>query len=148
MNRPRRAAAKKPEGHYAPASSIGKRKTGSTASTRKPRKKNDQTEQDAMGLDILNPAPDTVPVPIPVVMPQPLDPAALALDLKQSYEGQIPQPTLPKRQKRWQQPATNPVVNITDAPIGWNSDEPDLDPEYVFPAIAACVDTNMCYLVI
>jgi hypothetical protein len=150
MDRPRRAAAAKPQGHYAAATSpVKKRKSSATASTssRKKGKQREQTQVDAMGL----PIPTDAAAPIPVITPKPLDPAALALDLDKSYEGQITPPappTRPKRQPRWQQPAANPIMFLEDTPIGWNPDEPDLDPEYVFPAISTSMDTDICYIVI
>lgn len=85
----------------------------------------------------------------PVIVPE-LDPASLALDLKKSYEGQIPLPTLPKpkQQMRWKQSATDPIDNLMDTPKGWNSNEPDLDPKYVFPVISIYIHTDIYYILI
>ncbi|CAG8902680.1 unnamed protein product [Penicillium egyptiacum] len=132
MNRPRRAAARKPEGYYSPSSSIGKGKARSTGKVQKQRAKKGQTEQDERGLNL--PAPS----PAPIITPAPLDPAALELDLQKSYEGQIQPPSLPKRQTRWRQPATNPIVDLADVPQGWNSNEPDLDPDDLISQISRC----------
>ncbi|KAJ5371644.1 hypothetical protein N7517_003650 [Penicillium concentricum] len=52
MGRPRRAAAEKPLGHYAPTSGIRKNNTTRPAGpTRKPRGKKDQSEGNAMSID-------------------------------------------------------------------------------------------------
>ena len=130
MDRPRRAAAQKPEAHYATSSHKS------------------QIKEDAMSSDVPTTAPPSATVPAPVIVLEPLGPASLALDLNKSYEGQIPTPTLPKRQTRWKQPATNPIVNLMDMPKGWNSNEPDLDPKYVFHAISIYMDNNIYHLVI
>ncbi|KAJ5817365.1 hypothetical protein N7447_009598 [Penicillium robsamsonii] len=183
MDRPRRAAAKKPTGHYAPTSGIRKSTPRSGPPVRKPRRKKDQSEGDAMSLDstpadpsqkqgkvkgraegdamdINMPPParkdpkgkgrsggDPAPIaagakgiePIGEVSPEALDPAALALDLKNSYEGKILPPVQrPARQQRWKQPATNPIEYLEDVPTGWDSEEPDLDPDDLKSQIARC----------
>ncbi|KAF4772209.1 hypothetical protein HAV15_004948 [Penicillium sp. str.  len=141
MNRPRRAAATKPPGHYAPTSPAKKRKASDTASAsaRKKGKQKAQPMVDGMGVSIPGPVPGpSAAVPIPVITPTPVDPAALALDLNKSYEGQIPPPTRPIRQTRWQQPAANPIMFIQDTPKGWNDKEPDLDPDDLNAQIARC----------
>ncbi|KUM57067.1 hypothetical protein ACN42_g10127 [Penicillium freii] len=126
MNRPRRAASTKPVGHYAPTSQ--KRKASATGGgpARKKGKKAAQPQVDGIGL------------PIPVIQPTPLDPAALALDLNKSYESEILPPTRPKRQTRWQQPASNPIMKLQHTPKGWNDQEPDLDPDDLKAQIARC----------
>lgn len=136
MNRPRRAAAAKPQGHYAATTSPAKRRKASDSASASARKKGKQKAQPQPLLDGIGlPMPGPVPaVPIPVITPAPLDPAALALDLNKSYEGKITPPVRPKRQPRWQQPAANPIIRIENTPNGWNDKEPDLDPEYVFSA--------------
>ncbi|KAG0154482.1 hypothetical protein PDIDSM_50 [Penicillium digitatum] len=146
MVRPRRAAAQKPEGHYAAATSPIKKRRISTIASSARKKGKQKTEfqyaEDAMRLPLpgFAPAPAPAPAPshkpIPVMVPPPLNPAALALDLKKSYEGQIPLPTLPKRQKRWRQPAKNPIIRLEDTPKGWNAKEPDLDPDDLEAQIA------------
>jgi hypothetical protein len=157
MDRPRRAAAQKPEGHYAGTSATrktsGTRKTPSTRKasptrkvtksgvTRKQRKGKNPSEGDEM--DMNRPTPAAVET-TPGDPPEPLDPAALALDFKRSYEGAIPPPVRPKRGKRFKQPASNPITNLNDVAKGWSLYDPDLDPQYVFPAIQAYVDTNIC----
>lgn len=144
MNRPRRAAAAKPVGHYAATSPAKKRKASdsASASANKKGKQKAQPMVNAIGLPM--PGPVAAPaVAIPVITPTPLDPAALALDLNKSYEGQIAPPIRPKRQPRWQQPATKPIMFMQDTPIGWNSDEPDLDPEYVFLVISTSMATDI-----
>ncbi|KGO42720.1 hypothetical protein PEX1_038590 [Penicillium expansum] len=154
MVRPRRAAAQKPQGHYAASTSPTKRrKTSSTASSaRKKGKKRAeaQYEEDSMGLPVPTLAPPPAPAtqPIPVIAPQPLDPTALALDLNTSYEGRIPQstPRLPSRQPRWRQPATNPILFKEHTPKGWNDKEPDLHPDDLDAQIARCrerIDDNI-----
>ncbi|KAJ5953015.1 uncharacterized protein N7479_011428 [Penicillium vulpinum] len=158
MDRPRRAAAQKPEGHYALTSPTKKRKTRSEALTGKKDKKNDDSDEDSMSKNMPSSAPqkkgkqkqskidpiaeDTLaPGTIPVILPEPLDPVALALDLKVSYESRIPPPPVrPKRQTRWQRPATNPIVYMEDLPKGFNYDEPDLDPEDLEAQIARCYE--------
>ncbi|OQE36736.1 hypothetical protein PENCOP_c011G05020 [Penicillium coprophilum] len=90
-----------------------------------------------------NPAPvgaDTqASAPVYDPSPEPLDPAALALDLKNSYEGKLPLPApRPERQTRWRQPATNPIERFEDTPKGWNHDEPDLDPNDLESQITRC----------
>ncbi|KAJ5425036.1 hypothetical protein N7465_000106 [Penicillium sp. CMV-2018d] len=138
MNRPRRAAAAKPQGHYAPTSQKRKASDTGSGSARKKGKKPAQPQVDGMGLPIPVPAPADAAVPIPVIQPTPLDPAALALDLNKSYEGEIPPPTRPKRQTRWQQPAANPIMRLQHTPKGWNDQEPDLDPDDLDAQIARC----------
>ncbi|KAJ5521045.1 hypothetical protein N7463_001498 [Penicillium fimorum] len=183
MPRPRRAAAQKPAGHYAPTPGIRKSTTKSVASVRKSRKKKDQSRvdativdtvpdspsqkqgkrkggagKDAMGIDMPPPAqkdpkgkgrsggdPALIAAgakgiePIRESSPEPLDPAALALDLKNSYEGKILPPIQrPARQQRWKQPATNPIEHLEDVPKGWNSEEPDLHSDDLESQIARC----------
>ncbi|CAG8198880.1 unnamed protein product [Penicillium nalgiovense] len=131
MNRPRRATARKPQGYYSPSSSIGKQKI-SAGWVQKERKVKGQTQQVATGSRW------NAPPPISMVIPEPLDTAALELDLQKSYEGKIAPAELPKRQTRWQQPATNPIVNLAEVPKGWNSLEPDLDPDDLISQISRC----------
>jgi hypothetical protein len=143
MNRPRRAAARKPEGYYSPSSSIGKVKisAGRVQKARRGKGQKGQTEQVATGSRRNAPPPT-------MIIPEPLDTAALERDLQNSYEGTVASPSLPKRQTRWRQPATNPIVDLAEVPKGWNSLEPDLDPEYVFPAsVSTCTHTDICYTV-
>ncbi|CAI7598174.1 unnamed protein product [Penicillium crustosum] len=140
MNRPRRAAAAKPQGHYAATTSPAKRRKASDSASASARKKGKQKAQPQPLLDGIGlPMPGPVPaVPIPVITPAPLDPAALALDLNKSYEGKITPPVRPKRQPRWQQPAANPIIRIENTPNGWNDKEPDLDPDDLVAQIARC----------
>ncbi|CAI7592182.1 unnamed protein product [Penicillium glandicola] len=132
MPRPKRASAQKPEGYYAPTSSTRTRTSAATARAEKKRKTDDQPE--------IPDRPSSVPGPITVATPKPLDPAALALDLERSYEDTIAIPSVerPKRQKRWRRPADNPIEYITDLPAGWNYDEPDLDPDDLESQIERC----------
>ncbi|KAJ5153665.1 uncharacterized protein N7500_009104 [Penicillium coprophilum] len=153
MGRPRRAAAQKPAGHYALTSATRVQKASATPA-RKPRKKKDQSEEDAMSLDTAATGPsrksrkgkgrsegDTMGTDMP---PPPKKiakgrVAALALDLKNSYEGKLPPPApRPERQTRWRQPATNPIERFEDTPKGWNHDEPDLDPDDLESQIERC----------
>ncbi|OQE13280.1 hypothetical protein PENFLA_c051G03065 [Penicillium flavigenum] len=131
MNRPRRAAARKPQGYYSPSSSIGKGKI-SAGRVQKLRKVKGQTEQVATG------SRRHAPPPTSMIIPDPLDTAALERDLKKSYEGKIAPPKLPKRQTRWRQPATNPIVDLAEVPKGWNSLEPDLDADDLVSQISRC----------
>jgi hypothetical protein len=141
MSRPRRDAATKPQGYYSPPASIGLRRT-STGRVSKLRKVKGQTGQVAAGS-----SQDASP-PTSMIIPGPLDTAALERDLQNSYEGKIAPPDLPKRQTRWQQPASKPIFDLAEVPKGWNSLEPDLDPEYVFPAsVSTWAHTNICYTV-
>ncbi|CAI7655869.1 unnamed protein product [Penicillium viridicatum] len=126
MNRPRRADAAKPVGHYAPTSQ--KRKASVTGGGPAPKK----------GKKAAQPKSGGIGLPIPVIQPKPLDPAALALDLNKSYESEILPPTRPKRQTRWQQPASNPIMKLQHTPKGWNDQEPDLDPDDLKAQIARC----------
>ncbi|KAJ5844598.1 uncharacterized protein N7525_002339 [Penicillium rubens] len=73
-----------------------------------------------------------------MIIPGPLDTAALERDLQNSYEGKIAPPDLPKRQTRWQQPASKPIFDLAEVPKGWNSLEPDLDPDDLVSQIARC----------
>jgi hypothetical protein len=45
------------------------------------------------------------------------------------YKRGAPKPTRPQRQPRWQHPGDEPLVDPLKFPTGWNSNEPDLDPE-------------------
>lgn len=150
MDRPRRAAASKPAGHYAATTTSTKRKKSdsTTASSRKKGKQRAEPTVYGVGSRTPVPLPADVSLPIPVITPDPLDPAALASDLNKSYEDQITSPKWPKRQQRWKNPTGNPIRFMEDTPIGWNTDEPDLDPQCVFPIISTSMDTNICYIVI
>ncbi|KAJ5462266.1 hypothetical protein N7530_010471 [Penicillium desertorum] len=142
MNRPRRAAARKPEGYYSPSSSIGKVKVsaGRVQKARRGKGQKGQTEQVATGSRL------NAPPPTSMIIPGPFDTAALERDLQNSYEGTVAPPSLPKRQTRWRQPATNPIVDLAEVPKGWNSLEPDLDPDDLVSQIARCrerIDDNI-----
>lgn len=56
------------------------------------------------------------------------------LDLDVSYVGKIKLPDPPERpkRKRWTHKGAEPIMLIKDVPQGWNTEEPDLDPEYVY----------------
>ncbi|KAJ9489694.1 hypothetical protein VN97_g3564 [Penicillium thymicola] len=140
MDRPRRAAAAKPPGHYAATTTSTKRKKADTATASARKKGKQRADPTAYGMGSRTPAPlpSDASLPIPVITPDPLDPAALALDLNKSYEDQITPPVWPKRQQRWKNPTGNPIRFMEDTPIGWNSDEPDLDPHDLEAQIARC----------
>jgi hypothetical protein len=60
------------------------------------------------------------------------------LDLDVSYvdEYKPAAPARPQRQPRWRHRGSKPLVDPKKFPAGWNSNEPDLDPEVNFPDIS------------
>lgn len=58
------------------------------------------------------------------------------LDLDVSYVDALKpkpaqEPARPPRQPRWQHHGDQPLIDVKKLPEGWNTREPDLDPEYV-----------------
>ncbi|CEO58603.1 hypothetical protein PMG11_03314 [Penicillium brasilianum] len=62
------------------------------------------------------------------------------LDLDVSYVGKIKLPDPPERpkRKRWTHKGAEPIMQMQDVPQGWNTEEPDLDPDDVDALIARC----------
>ena len=135
MPRPRRAAAAKPEGHYTETSRPGTQKRGAATDTAeagssKRRAKKAKSEDTRMkGVD--NESEEDPDLPLGLST-RSFTPVELEEDLKISYKDLIPPaPELPKRQKRWSQPANkDPIDQLEKTPKGWNKHEPDLHPEY------------------
>jgi hypothetical protein len=48
------------------------------------------------------------------------------------------QPKLWPRQERWRAPGTKAIEDPEQVPDGWNSDEPDLDPDDIVGQIRRC----------